>query len=150
MSRKGDSYLGGHTILYGNGRLGLEKPTYGQVKLPDKLWSGAPVLKVDKKWGAWRERADAIGVGLADWPNLKQSLERKIQVAIKSGLSTPEIIAKAWNAEGYKTYSGDKWRRSLVLTASIAVGMQKFLRVVSKSKPFREIKRGKLKRHPSK
>ncbi len=127
MKHSGGSYLGGHTILHGSGLIGLDRPTYGQVKKPNKRWPELPNIKNKGKWKAWAERKKEIGSGKNGWALRKKEIETRIQKALKEGAHDAQTISDIWNVEGFKTFTGVKWRSSLVWTACTAVGMHTFL-----------------------
>lgn len=60
MGRKGDSYIGGHTIEHGSARVGLDKPTFGKPVWKSGFMTGKVRYKKPKPKSALMERMDEI------------------------------------------------------------------------------------------
>ena len=129
MARKGERYIGGHSIVHGSGRLGLDRPTFGLFRIRSKnsdQHENFRITKDDLKWRSWAKRRVDIGTGTKMWPVIKFELEQKLRQLPKLGIRNPTEAAELWNSFGFRTFCGNLWRRSLVLTASIATGINVF------------------------
>ncbi len=120
VSRKGNNYLGGHSIEGHATKLGYEKPTYGQIKI-NLAFRAAGFRENSKaydklaetKFRKWASRRGEIGISLKAWKEQELWLEAEFQNAFKNSKRRPEQIAMFWNAEGFSTFTGRRWYSAL-------------------------------------
>ena len=150
-SRKGSSYLGGHSIEGNSTRIGYSKPTFGNFNLALTLKAAGfrekngSLTKIGKaKFTAWSDRKDAIGVSQESWTMQKRLLQANFHKAFKNSSRTPEEIARYWNSEGFRTFSSREWRSSLVLTAAKLLGIAGFVRTNKSKRPVKRPKRPRI------